>query len=48
MESKYLQLGTMMYVDEATDDFEQLDSSLKMGRIARLCAKVKNDLVWQI
>ena len=48
MESKYLQLRNMMYIDEATDNFEQLDSNLKMGCIARLCAEVKNDLVWQI
>ena len=48
MESKFLQLRNMMYIDEATDDFEQLDSNLKMGCIARLCAEVKNDIVRQI
>jgi hypothetical protein len=46
--AKYLQLRNMMYIDEATDNFEQLDSNLKMGCIARLCAEVKNDLVRQI
>jgi hypothetical protein len=44
MESMYLQLRNMMYMDEAADNFEQLDSNLKMGYIAQLCAKVKNDL----
>jgi hypothetical protein len=48
MESKYLQLRNMMYMDEATDDFEQLDSNVKLRYIARLCAEVKNDLVRQI
>ena len=48
MESKFLQSRNMMYIEKATDDFEQLDSNLKMGCIARLCAEVKNDIVRQI
>ena len=48
VESKYLQSRNTMYMDEATEDFEQLDSNLKMGCIARLCAEVKNDVVRQI
>jgi hypothetical protein len=48
MESNYLQLRNMMYIDEAADDFDELDSNLKMGCIARLCADVKNDIVRQI
>lgn len=48
MESKYLHSRNMMYMDEATDNFEQLESNLKMGCIARLCAEVKNDIVRKI
>jgi hypothetical protein len=44
-----LHLRNMMYIYEAMDNFEQLDSDLKMGCIAsRLCAEVKNDIVRQI
>ena len=38
----------MMNIDEAADDFELLDSNLKMGCIARLYAEVKHDIVRQI
>jgi hypothetical protein len=48
MESQYLHGRNMMYTDEAADNFEELDSNLKMGCIARLCAEVKNDIVRQI
>lgn len=48
MESKYLHARNIMYTDEAADNFEELDSNLKMGCIARLCAEVKNDVVRQI
>ena len=48
MDSNYMQLRNMMYIDEAADDFEQLDSNLKMGCIARLCVEAKNDIVRQI
>ena len=47
MKSKYLQSRNMMYMYEATDDFEPLDPDLKMGCIAQLCAKVKNGVVRQ-
>lgn len=44
MESKYLQLRNMMYMDEATDDFEQLDSNLKMGCIG--CSIMRRSKKW--
>ena len=48
METNFLKSRNMMYIDEASDDFAQLESNLKMGCIARLCAEVKNDIVRQI
>ena len=33
MESEYLQSQKMMYMDEAADDFEQLDSNHKKGAL---------------
>jgi hypothetical protein len=48
LESLFLNTRSIMYLDEAANDMEQLESNLKMGCIARLFAEVKNDIVRQI
>jgi hypothetical protein len=48
LESEFMQSRCIMYLNEAADDWQRLESNLKMGCIARLFAEVKNDVVPQI